>query len=96
MDAEFVLTLASQSWLKWFSCPHCDSYFTTSRDGRCTQCGEQLELVRSQAVGCNNINFSSYKLSSYIPWQKGSSCYYYFDQWNELVNPIKKMDNLSN
>jgi len=45
MDEEFVLTLASQSWLKWFCCPHCGSDCTISRTGRCTECNEHLVLV---------------------------------------------------
>ena len=50
MDAEFILALASQSWLKWFRCPHCYRDYTISKDGCCTECDEHLVLVRSQAV----------------------------------------------
>ena len=87
MDAEFVLTLASQSWLKWFSCPHCDSDCTISKTGRCTECNEHLVFVRSEAVGCNILNGFSGKLNSLIPWQPGSS-FYYHTQWNRFDSPI--------
>ena len=92
MDAEFVLTLASQSWLKWFSCPHCGSDHPTSRNGRCTECDEQLVLVKNQAVGNDDLNGFSGKLNSLIPLQTGSS-FYYHNQWNRLVNPIIERDN---
>jgi uncharacterized protein with PIN domain len=92
MDAEFVLTLASQSWLKWFSCPHCGSDCPTSRNGRCTQCDAQLVLVRNQTVESDVLNGFSRKLDSLIPLRTGSSNYYH-DQWNRLVNPITERDS---
>ena len=95
MDAEFVLTLASQSWLKWFSCPHCGSNYPTSRNGRCAQCDEHLVLVRNEAVGSDVLDGFSCNFDSLIPLQTGSS-YYYYNQWNRLVNPIIEIDDLSN
>ena len=92
MNAEFVLTLASQSWLKWFSCPHCGSDHPTSRNGRCTECDEQLVLVKNQAVGNDVLNGLSGKLNSLIPLQTGSS-FYYHNQWNRLANPITEVVN---
>jgi len=92
MDAEFVLTLASQSWLKWFCCPHCGSDCPTSRDGRCAECNEELVLVRNKAVGSGVLDGFSGKLNSLIPMQAGSS-YYYYNQWNRLINPIVEVDN---
>ena len=93
MDAEFFLTLASQSWLKWLSCPHCDSDCTISKTGRCTECNEHLVSVRSEVVGCNIINGFSGKLNSLIPWQTGSSFYYHV-QWNQLTtSPIIDVHN---
>ena len=96
MDEEFVLTLvltlASQSWLKWFCCPHCGSDYPTSRNGRCTQCDEQLVLAKNQAVGSDVIDGFSRRLNSLIPLQTGSS-FYYHNQWNQLVNPILERDN---
>ena len=92
MDAEFVLTLASQSWLKWFCCPHCGSDHSTSRDGRCTECNEQLVLVRNQAVGCDILNGLSGELKFLISWQTGSS-FYYHNQWNPLASPITEVVN---
>ena len=96
MNEEFVLTLvltlASQSWLKWFCCPHCGSDYTITKTGRCTECNDQLVIVRSQAVRCDILNGYSGKLNSLIPWQPGSSSYYH-NQWNQLVNPILERDN---
>jgi uncharacterized protein with PIN domain len=92
MDAEFVLTLASQSWLKWFSCPHCGSDHPTSRNGRCTECNEHMTLVRNEVIESDVLNDFSGKLNSLIPWQPGSS-FYYHNQWNRLVNPIIEIDN---
>jgi uncharacterized protein with PIN domain len=92
MDAEFVLTLASQSWLKWFSCPHCGSDCPTSKNGRCAQCDEPLVLVGSPAVDGDALDGISSKLNSLIPLRTGSS-YYYHNQWNRLVNPIIERDN---
>ena len=92
MDAEFVLTLASQSWLKWFCCPHCGSDHYTSRDGRCTECNEQLVLVRNQAVGCDILDGLTGERNFLIPWQTGSS-FYYHNQWNPLVSPITEVVN---
>ena len=92
MDAEFVLTLASQSWLKWFSCSHCGSDYTISKNGRCTDCDEHLLLVRSRAVGCDILNGCPVNLNFLIPWQSGSS-FYYHTQWNQLAVPIKDILN---
>jgi uncharacterized protein with PIN domain len=92
MDGEFVLTLASQSWLKWFCCPHCGSNYTMSKTGRCTECNQLLVLVRSQAVGCDILDGISSKLSFLIPSQTGSS-FYYHNQWNRLVSPMIEVDN---
>jgi hypothetical protein len=91
MDAEFVLTLASQSWLKWFSCPHCGSDYPTSKNGRCTQCDEHLVLVRSQEVRSDVLIGFSSKLDSLIPLRTGSS-FYYHNQWNRLVNQIIEIE----
>ena len=92
MDAEFVLTLASQSWLKWFTCSLCGSEYLTSRNGRCTQCNEHLVLVRSQAVDSDVLDGLSGNLNSLIPLQTGSSFYYHV-QWNRLIIPITDVVN---
>ena len=93
MDEEFILTLASESWLKWFSCPHCGSDYTISKNGRCTECDEPLVLVRSRPVGCNNIRSGCPgNLNFLIPWQPGSSFYYHI-QWNQLAVPMKEVLN---
>jgi hypothetical protein len=86
MDAEFVLNLASSSWLKWFCCPHCGSDYTISKNGRCTACDEHLVIVRSQEAGSDILN------DFLIPWQTGSSFYYHL-QWNQLVRPIIEVNN---
>ena len=92
MDEEFVLTLASQSWLKWFSCSHCGSDYTISKNGRCTDCDEPLLLVRSRPVKCNFFSVNPSNLNFLIPWQSGSYSYYY-TQWNQLAVPLKEILN---
>ena len=92
MDAEFVLTLASQSWLKWFYCPNCGSGYPTSINGRCAQCNEKLVLAGGQAVRNDILNDFPDCLISLIPWLIGSSTYYH-TQWNKLASPIIEIDN---
>ena len=92
MDEAFVLTLASQSWLKWFSCPQCGSDYTISKNGRCTECDEPLVLVRSKPVACNIRSCCPGNLNFLIPWQPGPS-FYYHNQWNQLPIPIKETHN---
>jgi hypothetical protein len=92
MDAEFVLTLASSSWLKWFCCPNCGSDYTISKNGRCNACDEHLVLVRNQGVRGDILDGFSGNLNFLIPWQTGSSFYYHL-QWNQLVSPTIEVNN---
>ena len=92
MDAEFILTLASQSWLKWFRCSHCCRDYTISKDGCCTECDEPLMLVRCRPIKCDFFSVNPGNLNFLIPWQSGSSSYYY-TQWNQLVVPMKEVLN---
>ena len=92
MDEAFVLTLASQSWLKWFSCPQCGSDYTISKNGRCTECNEHLVLVRSQTIRCHIFDGCPGNLNFLIPLITGSS-FYYYAQWNQLPNPSIEIHN---
>ena len=92
MDAEFLLTLASESWLKWFCCPHCGNDYTISKNGLCNECNEQLVLVKNSTAKSNIINGFSCKLNSIIPGQIGLS-HYYHAQWNQLSIPVIELDH---
>jgi len=92
MDEDFVLTLASSSWLKWFCWLNCGSDYTISKNGLCAVCNGHLVLVRSQSVGSDIVDGFSGNLNFLIPWQTGSSSYYHL-QWNQSVIPTIAVDN---
>ncbi len=87
MDTKSVLILKSQKWLKWFCCPHYDSNFPISKNGLCTNCNEQLVLVRDQPIESENLNDIAENNSNFLmPWEIGSS-HYYHEQWIQWINP---------
>lgn len=83
MDAEFILTIKSKSWLKWFCCPNCDSNFAISKNGRCNICDEHLVLKQDRSIEASNVIINDIvknDSNSLMPWEQGSS-FYYHAQW---------------
>lgn len=92
MDADYLIAVASNSWLKWFCCPNCGNDFTISLDGHCVVCNEPLVLVKSHLAECSRLKGCHAELNSLIPWQAGSS-FYYYSQWNRSTEPEIDVEN---
>jgi hypothetical protein len=94
MDLEFVLTLKSQGWLKWFCCPHCGSNFAISKSGRCNVCDEYLVLKRGKSIEFESDvlnDITDNKSNILMPWEVGSSFYYHM-QWIQWDGPRLEID----